>query len=211
MQGYYAARAPEYDRVYLKPERQADLRKLEAWLPTRFAGRKVLEVAAGTGYWTQFVAPHAASMVITDGTSETLEIARQRVTGEQHVFAVADAYALPASLGQFDAALVGFWLSHVPRTRLKDFFTSLHARLLPGAQVVMLDNLYVEGSNHAISEPDTDGNTWQTRKLDDGSSHRVLKNFPDEQQLHAMIEGFGAQAQYRQYEFFWTFEYRAAA
>ena len=35
MQGYYAARAPEYDRVYLKPERQADLRAIEAWLPAR--------------------------------------------------------------------------------------------------------------------------------------------------------------------------------
>ena len=211
MQGYYAARAPEYDRIYLKPERQADLRKLEAWLPTCFTSRKVLEVAAGTGYWTQFVAPHAASMVITDGASETLEIARQRVKGDQHAFTVADAYALPASLGQFDATLVGFWLSHVPCSRLKDFFASLHARLQPGAVVVMLDNLYVEGSSHAISERDTEGNTYQTRQLDDGSIHRVLKNFPDEQRLRAMIEGLGVQAQYRRYDYFWTFEYQAAA
>ena len=60
-------------------------------------------------------------------------------------------------------------------------------------------------------ERDADSNTYQTRKLDDGSSHRVLKNFPDEQQLRVMIEGFGVQPQYRQYEYFWTLQYQAAA
>jgi demethylmenaquinone methyltransferase/2-methoxy-6-polyprenyl-1,4-benzoquinol methylase len=60
MLDYYAARAAEYDRVYLKPERQADLRQIEAWLPVRFAGRSVLEVACGTGHWTRLIAPVAA-------------------------------------------------------------------------------------------------------------------------------------------------------
>ena len=31
---YYAARAGEYDRIYAKPERQADLRAIEKWLPS---------------------------------------------------------------------------------------------------------------------------------------------------------------------------------
>jgi demethylmenaquinone methyltransferase/2-methoxy-6-polyprenyl-1,4-benzoquinol methylase len=31
MQDYYAARAREYDEVYRKPERQADLREIERW------------------------------------------------------------------------------------------------------------------------------------------------------------------------------------
>ncbi|MBI5579216.1 MAG: class I SAM-dependent methyltransferase, partial [Deltaproteobacteria bacterium] len=35
MQSYYAARAPEYDSVYRKPERQPDLRSIEGWLPPR--------------------------------------------------------------------------------------------------------------------------------------------------------------------------------
>jgi ubiquinone/menaquinone biosynthesis C-methylase UbiE len=49
---YYAARAPEYDSIYAKPERQADLRLIEAWLAEQCAGKQVLEVACGTGYWT---------------------------------------------------------------------------------------------------------------------------------------------------------------
>ena len=54
---YYAARAGEYDRIYQKPERQVDLRKIESWLQTTLAGRAVLEIACGTGYWTQFYSP----------------------------------------------------------------------------------------------------------------------------------------------------------
>ena len=50
MRDYYARRATYYERVYLKPERQRDLRTMEAWLPSMFVGRRVLEVACGTGW-----------------------------------------------------------------------------------------------------------------------------------------------------------------
>ena len=42
---YYAQRAESYERIYQKPERQVELRALEAWLPSVFAGRRVLEIA----------------------------------------------------------------------------------------------------------------------------------------------------------------------
>ena len=41
MHDYYASRAPEYDRVYLKPERQSDLDAIRRWLPPLFAGKSV--------------------------------------------------------------------------------------------------------------------------------------------------------------------------
>src|SRR6186997_2665379 len=74
MQSYYAARASEYDRVYLKPERQPDLRQIEQWLPSVLAGATVLEVACGTGYWTRFIAPVASAVVALDSSPETLRI-----------------------------------------------------------------------------------------------------------------------------------------
>src|SRR3954469_8330001 len=108
MRDYYAARAPEYDRIYLKPERQPDLRAIEAWLPTLFAGRSVLEVACGTGYWTQFIARVADHVLAIDAAPQTLQIARRRVAGGKVDFVAADAYALPAPAGRFDAAFAGF-------------------------------------------------------------------------------------------------------
>jgi demethylmenaquinone methyltransferase/2-methoxy-6-polyprenyl-1,4-benzoquinol methylase len=208
LRDYYAARAPEYDRVYEKPERQHELRLLERWVPTVFAGRRVLEVAAGTGYWTRFIAPQTTSLLSTDATDQTLAVGRKRVVSRKVTFALADAYALHDELGRFDGAFAGFWLSHVPKSRLGEFFASLHARLEPGAKVLLLDNRFVAGSNHPITETDAEGNTYQTRRLQNGSVHKVLKNFPSGEELLAMVAGLGVVGTVlHQWQYFWALGY----
>lgn len=208
MQSYYAARAGEYDRVYQKPERQLDLRRIEQWLPSVLAGATVLEVACGTGYWTQFIAPVAATVVALDSAPETLRIAEQRVVASNVRFQVGDAYALSRPDCSFDAAFAGFWFSHVPLERQREFLRGLNAALEPGARVVLLDNLFVEGSSSAISEQNGHGNTYQRRSLSDGSTYRVLKNFPTEAQLYALAEeDLGEFAAYRRWDYYWAFEY----
>ncbi len=211
LHSYYAARAPEYDLVYRKPERQTDLRAIEAWLPPRFAKARVLEIACGTGYWTQFIAPVASHMLALDIAPETLRIARQRVPVGKVDFSVADAYHLPRHLGTFDAAFAGFWFSHVPKARRREFLRGLGGRLEPGAKVVLLDNRFVAGSSSPITEQDADGNTYQTRALADGSRHRVLKNFPSEVELQTLLDGIGEPGTVTNWPYFWAFEYVATA
>jgi demethylmenaquinone methyltransferase/2-methoxy-6-polyprenyl-1,4-benzoquinol methylase len=97
MQSYYAARASEYDRIYSKPERQTDLRAIERWLPPRFAKKRVIEVASGTGYWTQFLAPVAAHVLALDSAIETITIAETRVPRGKVSFLVGDAYTIGPS------------------------------------------------------------------------------------------------------------------
>jgi demethylmenaquinone methyltransferase/2-methoxy-6-polyprenyl-1,4-benzoquinol methylase len=177
MQSYYAARAPEYDSVYRKQERQPDLRSIESWLPPRFTGETVLEIACGTGYWTQFIAPSAARIVAVDAAPETLRIARERVPEGIVRFVVGDAYALPIHPGEFSAAFAGFWFSHVPKARWLEFLLGLGKLLKPGSKVVLLDNHYVEGSSSPIAEQDPEGNTYQTRVLNDGSTHPIALNW----------------------------------
>ena len=207
MQDYYAARAPEYDEVYRKPERQADLRAIEAWLPSLFADERVLEVACGTGYWTQFIAPHAASVLGVDAAAETLRIAERRVPGDTVRFVVGDAYALPTSLPMCNAAFAGFWFSHVPKARVREFLSGLNAVLAPGSTVVLLDNRFVEGSSSPISDRDAGGDTFQARPLRDGTVHRVLKNFPSESELRALVEGFGSVVECKTWPHYWALHY----
>ena len=83
----------------------------------------------------------------------------------------------------YDAAFAGFWWSHVLKRDLPRFLEGLHRVLAPGAQVVFLDNRYVEGSSTPVSRVDANGDSWQTRKLADGSTHEVLKNFPSGDEL----------------------------
>ena len=209
MAAYYARRAAEYERVYFKPERQDELRAMEAWLPGVFAGRRVLEVACGTGWWTPFGARDARSWLATDLNPETMAIARAKTLPPCVRFATVDAYTLEG-LGStpFDAAFAGFWWSHVPLTQLPGWLATLHARLEPGARVVMMDNLYVAESSTPVTRRDDDGNSWQTRTLADGSVHEVLKNFPTQAQALAAIGPRARGVEWITHHHYWILSYR---
>ena len=142
-----------------------------------------------------------------DVTPEPLDLARQRPHAERARFAIADAYQLDAGLGRFDAAFAGLWLSHVPIGRRAQFLRSLHRLLEPGARVLLFDNSQVQLRDFPIVERDAEGNTFQQRVLRDGSVHRVLKNFPGQDELVALVAGIGTEPRYRMLENFWWFEY----
>jgi len=136
LRDYYESRAPEYDAIYRRPERQDDLAALRTDIPPLVAGRRVLEVAAGTGYWTQHIAKTALSVVATDINPAPLAIAESRDYGQTPVrFQLADAFALEGIEGNFDALFAGFWLSHVPVRDLPSFLEQVRRRLgyHPGA------------------------------------------------------------------------------
>lgn len=210
---YYARRAAEYERVYAKPERQADLRAIEAWLAPRFAGRRVLEVACGTGWWTVHGARLAARWLATDLNRETLAIARAKPAPASAIrWREMDAYRFDALAGEtFDAAFAGFWWSHVPRARLPGWLDALHARLEPGATVVFIDNRLVPGSSTPISRRDAEGNTFQRRALDDGSVHEVRKNFPSAGEALAAVGARGGDARWVEWTHYWALHYRVVA
>lgn len=209
MATYYRERAAIYERVYHKPERQTELRALEAWLSAPFAGRHVLEVACGTGWWTPHGARDCAQWLATDLNPETMAIARAKPLPSGKVrFETVDADTF-AALGdrQFDAAFAGCWWSHVGRERLAGWLADLHARLAPGAVVVFLDNLYVEGSSTPIHRTDAQGNTWQWRVLDDGSRHEVIKNFPTREEALAMIGAQARDVKFMPHTHYWVLQY----
>ena len=210
MQAYYAARAPYYDAVYLKPERAADIAFLAAYLPQRLAGRQVLEVACGTGYWTRHFAAQAKQVVATDATPEPLAFARLRPGTQGVAFRQADAYALPDDLGNFDGAFAGMWFSHVPLALRAPFLDGLHARLSAGARVILIDNNEAQLRDFPIMETDAAGDTWQHRRLRDGALHRVLKHFPDEATLRQCVGPVAAELRYQQLDNFWLLDYTLA-
>lgn len=189
LQAYYARRAASYEDIYARPERQADLAVLHQRLRTLFAGQRVLEVACGTGYWTADLAASATHVLATDINPEVLAIARAKnLPAEKVTFALADAFA-PDPMRECEACFAGFWWSHVPRERQDDFLARLRGRLAPEAQLVLVDNVYVEGSSTPIARTDAEGNTYQIRTLADGSRHEVLKNFPTDSALRKRLGG----------------------
>lgn len=208
MVGYYADRAQEYERIYHKPERQADLQRLRGLVEREFSNADVFEVACGTGYWTEILARSVASVFATDINEEVLAVARSKSMDAQRVrFQRADAYALPVLPQRFTGGFSGFWWSHVPRAKGRSFLQGFHRVLSPGARVMLIDNAYVEGSNTPLSRTDAEGNTYQIRRLDDGSIHEVIKNFPTQSELLSAVDGLGTEVRVEFLKYYWILSY----
>jgi len=80
---YYAQRAAEYDQVYAKPERQQDIEAVGRLVAHTLARRAVIDIAAGTGFWTERFAGAARSTTVCDVNDETLQVARLRRSGRR--------------------------------------------------------------------------------------------------------------------------------
>ena len=209
MQRYYSRRAAEYERIYEKPERQAELDWLRTRIPQVFRGRDVLEIACGTGYWTQFIAREAAHVRACDINASVLELAREKpIARGKAEFFRADALTLEGVPEGCDAAFAGFWWSHMKKGDLRAFISRLDAKLARGAVIAILDNTFVEGSSTPISRRDADGNTYQMRKLANGEDYEVVKNFPTEQELREALADVAAEAHLETLRYYWLLVFR---
>ncbi len=203
LEKYYARRAGEYEKVYAKPERQAELAWLRQRVPELFRGRTVLEVACGTGYWTQFIAKTARGIHACDINEPVLEIAREKDLPASVHFFRADAVTLDNAPSGCNAAFAGFWWSHVRKSDLAKFVTNLATRLEPGSQVVVLDNTFTQWSSTPLSRRDAEGNTYQLRKLGSGESFEVLKNFPTAEELTQAVRPVAREARLESLQYYW--------
>jgi SAM-dependent methyltransferase len=187
---YYQRRAPEYEQVYYRDDRvrQGELETIAAAMSQALAGRRVLEIACGTGYWTERLAPVARHIVATDVAPGMLALAQAKGLAPDRVdFLHGDAYALDRVPGMFDAALAMFWFSHVPRGRIAAFLDGLNARLGPGAVVFLGDNAYLPGVGGDLVTTPGSEDTFKLRHLQDGSRYEVLKNYYDRRQLREIF------------------------
>jgi predicted O-methyltransferase YrrM len=169
------------------------------------SARRVLEIAAGTGYWTEVLASTAAEIVATDLNAETIAIATQRDYGPAPVaLRTADAYQLQTVPGEFDLVFCGFWWSHIARADIPRFLAGVRGRTGSGVQLVLVDNRYVPGSNTPVSRTGPDGDTYQRRSLADGREYEVLKNFPSREQLAADLKSAATDLAWTELEYYWV-------
>src|SRR4051812_38537991 len=90
IKAYYAERAGEYEEIYSRPEREDDLDELHERVQEVLFGQHVLELACGTGYWTEHYAELTESVLATDIGPEVLAIAQAKGI-EKAEFSVLDA------------------------------------------------------------------------------------------------------------------------
>lgn len=208
---YYAARAPVYDETAGYEDHAAE--QLRGPIKTRYQewlrGHRVLELACGTGYWTEVICKTAESVLATDVNPSMISIARKRLAWARNVrFQVADAYSLGGVEGGFSAAFAIWWWSHVPKGLLSRFLDALHSKLQVGAFVFFVDQLpdaYV-AKNRRQNEA---GDLVEERTLPDGSKFQVVKNFPTEQEILNLLVDRATGILYHEYpeEHSWNLSY----
>jgi SAM-dependent methyltransferase len=209
---YYSRRAAEYEEIYHRddPMRQHEQQAIANELRRVMRDRRVLEIACGTGYWTQFAAETAAHVCGVDGSPEMLAFARAKNLPAPCVqFHQADAYDLGSVGGHYDACLAMFWFSHIPRARVEPFLDQLHDRLDPHSVVFMADNAFVPGLGGELVRPEGSADTYKMRTLANGSTERVLKNYFSETELRRVFQPYSRDLQITMGQCFWWLNYRA--
>lgn len=191
LKAYYAARAPEYDDFYsgasLPPvERavfQADLDAATLWLDALPIGGEIVELAAGTGWWSPLLA-QKGELSLYDVSDEVLVRARDRLLAHglrAHIH-VRDAWAEPDR--QVDAVFCGAWLSHVRKARLTEFLVIVRRWLKPGGLFAFIDEAGQPGYTPVADER-------QTRQLKDGREYEIVKVYHEPAELAAALESAG--------------------
>ena len=202
MLAYYEARAPEYDDWYLRRGRyargpihdaawNAELDAAGRWLDGLPLHGEIVELAAGTGWWSPLLASKG-ELSLYDGTAAPLDRARERLVAHQlraHLH-VRDAWAEPDRA--VDALFTGFWLSHVPRERLGAFLGVVRRWLKPGGTFAFIDSK-LDPQSSAVDHPDPTDDT-SVRRLDDGREFTVVKVYYDPVDLESALDRAGFDA-----------------
>jgi demethylmenaquinone methyltransferase/2-methoxy-6-polyprenyl-1,4-benzoquinol methylase len=211
---YYRARANEYDEWFLRQGRYdhgaeendrwhaeaAEVaRALDTFLDSANGrpGASALELAGGTGLWTQRLAGRFDHLTVVDAAPETLALNRERLgaAADRVDYHVADLFAWRPER-RYDLVFFSFWLSHVPPERFAAFWSLVRDCLAPGGRAFLVDSRYALTSSARDHHLEAEA-TSMTRRLNDGREYRVVKVFYTPERLRADLAALGWQADIR--------------
>jgi SAM-dependent methyltransferase len=214
---YYRARAAEYDERLLELNRYMSLggtvdapsedphgdreiasalEQLNRLLPVGHA----LELACGTGWWTQWLARSAALVTAVDAAPEMLARNRERVAQSNVRYEQADLFSWRPH-EQYDLVFFAFWLSHVPEDRFEGFWRLVEEALAPHGRFFFIDELRnrPDLEHPDVKHPDLQhevelGGGMVSRSLKDGRTFRAVKIYHDPTELQRRLAGMGWDA-----------------
>lgn len=173
---YYKNRASVYEKsMYLKNEvdRIREMKQIGSLLKKLFKQKEIIEVACGTGYWTEVVSRTAKNITATDAVKDVLDIARNKKYSCAVDFKISDASSLSYRDETFNAGVANFWFSHMLRKDIPKFLEEFHRILKSGSPVFLCDNVPDTGDG-ILTKKDKD--TFKIRELD-GKKYKVIKNY----------------------------------
>jgi hypothetical protein len=198
---YYEARASEYDDWYLRKGRyehgpihdaawNAELDAAGRWLDGLPLRGRIVELAAGTGWWSPLLAAKSSDVWLYDAAETPLERARDRLVahGLRAHLHVRDAWQPPEG-EPANGLFAGFWLSHVERARTRDFLTLAAGWLRLGGRIALIDSLPDPASSAVDHSPPAEDRS--VRRLADGREFTIVKVFRTPEEIATDLEAVG--------------------
>ena len=202
---YYRARAPEYDEWFYRSGRydrgaehtaqwQLEVEQLRGQLHGGAKCGHILELAPGTGIWTQELAQLGERVTALDASPEMIEINRAKLQAENVDYRLCDLFAWQPRQ-QYDMVFFGFWLSHVPADKLSPFLRAVHAALRPGGRLFIVDSGQPDTANPNTGTESL-GDDRQQRQLKDGRQFEIVKIYYEPADLTTILgeHGFDIKA-----------------
>jgi 2-polyprenyl-3-methyl-5-hydroxy-6-metoxy-1,4-benzoquinol methylase len=212
---YYKERAQEYDEWFYRQGRYdrgpegntrwfTEVDEVVAALEALRMEGDVLELAPGTGIWTERLVRTATTVTAVDASPEMIEINRAKVASERVSYVLADLFSWrPERV--YDAVFFGFWISHVPLERLDSFLTAVASMLRPGGKVFFVDGQREPSSTATDHQLPEQNSQVMTRKLNDGRAFEIVKNFYDPGELAARCTRAGFEIDVRETETYFLY------
>lgn len=225
---YYKERAEEYDEWWTRVGRHScgeekdrkwndDIKSAQdivrGWISKE---DNVLELACGTGIWTNFLVDKVdvSKMTCVDGSKETIEVlkAKFQLNGiqdklERVQFEVADLFGEWQPTSDYSVVFFGFFLTHVPPSKMDLFVQKLKRSVGNNkkARIVMIDSYYTSDARatakdyvlkEGIKAVDYDATAPDDkfliyRKLNSGATHPIVKVFYEPKVLIDVFAKYG--------------------
>ena len=212
---YYRARASEYDEWFLRQGRYdrgeahkerwfAEARQLQEALANFEPRGDILELACGTGWWTEHLLPYVHTLTAVDASEEVLALNRRRIQSDRVNYIQADLFTWEPER-RFDTIFFSFWLSHVPPERFETFWHSLRGWLNPDGRVFFIDSSYEASSTAKDQQLRGRDESAVTRHLNNGRTFEIVKVFYQPKALEGRLERLGWSAEVEQTDTFFLY------
>lgn len=203
MNAYYDARAPWHDEYLNYTTNEAKerlLRPIINDIENLLPDKDVLEIACGTGNWTQVLSKRAKSVLATDVNQSMIDIAgKKEFIGNNVNFKVISAYDISQIESNYDIIFMADWFSHIPKSAIDKFIEDIGSLLKPDGYLIIID-MIPHKDDLIDAYTDVDGNCIGKRTLPDGTKFEVIKNLPSENDLREYFSGLFNNIIYRLYQ-----------
>jgi ubiquinone/menaquinone biosynthesis C-methylase UbiE len=196
---YYDERAHEYEDAYVLgtgtasiPDPQVFRREavLLGGIVQRFARGRLVDLACGTGFWLPHYTARCSRVTLIDQAPRMLDECRKKIANldatDRITIVQDDVLEHRFPPGAFDAALIGFLISHLTEEQELTLFERVRHMLDTEGRFLILESAWSPERARVNVKVER-----QERRLNDGSRFEIYKRYLDRQDIHDWATKYG--------------------